>query len=68
MTALIVLAVAAWVVLLASVAVSMVVVVRCNRRRYDALAERINIDARIGYLTTQTLAAMREAARDKRGW
>jgi hypothetical protein len=36
---------------------------RRDRQRYEALAERINVDARLEYLTTQTLGAMRDAVR-----
>lgn len=36
---------------------------RKSRRLYVALAERIDVDARLEYLTTQTLAAMRDAVR-----
>lgn len=34
-----------------------------SRRQYRALAERIDVDTRLEYLTTQTFAAMRDAVR-----
>lgn len=36
---------------------------RQYRRSFHILAERLSIDARLEQLTTQTLSAMREAAR-----
>jgi hypothetical protein len=38
---------------------------RKSRRLYVALAERIDVDARLEYLTTQTLAAMRDVVRNE---
>jgi hypothetical protein len=40
---------------------------RQNRRAFDALAERLFVDGRIEALTTQTLAAMRDAVRRSGG-
>jgi hypothetical protein len=36
-----------------------------SREQYRELAERIDVDARIEYLTTQALINMRDAARER---
>lgn len=36
-----------------------------SREQYRELAERIDVDARIEYLTTQALTNMRDAARER---
>ena len=36
-----------------------------SREQYRELAERINVDARIEFLTTQALANMRDVARER---
>ncbi len=48
---------------LSSAGVIAVLAWRKSRRLYLALAERIDVDTRLEYLTTQTLAAMRDAVR-----
>lgn len=40
---------------------------RQYRRTFDILAERLSVDARLEQLTTQTLSAIREAARSRGG-
>ena len=54
--------------LVSGVGVWAAVVAWRDRGRYRALAERIDVDARIEYLTTQTLGAMRAAARQRPDW
>ena len=41
---------------------------RRDRRRSDLLAERLSAESRVAEFTAQTLAAMREAARQSRRW
>jgi hypothetical protein len=48
---------------LSSFGVMAMLLCRQNRRHYEELTERIDVDVRLAYLTTQTLGAMRDAAR-----
>lgn len=48
---------------LSSFGVMAIVASRQNRRHFEELAERIDVDVRLAYLTTQTLGAMRDVAR-----
>jgi hypothetical protein len=63
--AVIALGIAVIALLLASAGVVAALSCRKNRRRYESLAEQIDVDARLTYLTTQTLGAMRDVARDQ---
>jgi hypothetical protein len=49
---------------LSSFGVMAIVASRQNRRHYEELAERIDVDVRLAYFTTQTLGAMRDVTRD----
>jgi hypothetical protein len=49
---------------LSSLGVMAIMASRQNRRHYEELAERIDVDVRLAYLTTQTLGAMRDVTRD----
>lgn len=48
---------------LSSAALWVVITWRRDRRSLEVLAERLYVDSRMEALTTQTLAAMRDAAR-----
>jgi hypothetical protein len=49
---------------LSSLGVMAIMASRQNRRHYEELAERIDVDVRLAYFTTQTLGAMRDVTRD----
>lgn len=65
MIAVVTLIIAILALVLSSVGVVAALAWRKSRRQYEALAERIDVDARLEYLTTQTLAAMRDAVRSE---
>ncbi len=60
---MIALAIIVLAVLLLVVGAVAVMAWQSSRRGYEELAERINVDARLEFLTTQTLASMRDAVR-----
>jgi len=63
--AVVTLIIAVLALVLSSVGAVVAVAWRKSRRQYEALAERIDVDSRLEYLTTQTLAAMRDAVRSE---
>jgi len=65
--ALMALAIATAALILSVLGVLAAVAWRRNRRQYEALAERIDVDARMEYLTVQTLEAMHDAVRRRDG-
>jgi hypothetical protein len=66
-TALVALVVAALALALSGAGVWAAIAWRQDRSRLDALAERLYVDSRLEQLTSQALAAMREAARRAAG-
>ena len=66
MTALAALGIAALALVLSSAGVWALIAWRQNQQALGDLAERLNVDSRLEQLTAQTLAAMREAARQSR--
>ena len=67
MTAVAALAVAVVALVLSSTGVWALVAWRRSRHAFDELAERLYVDSRLEHLTTQTLAAMRDAVRRSGG-
>lgn len=67
MTAAVALVIAVLALALSGAGVWALVAWRQNRSRLDVLAERLYVDSRLEQLTTQALAAMREAARRASG-
>lgn len=63
MTALAALGIAVLALALSCAGVWALMAWRGNRRRFDALAERLYVDSKLEQLTVQTLVAMRELAR-----
>lgn len=68
MTAVVALGVAVLALVLSGAGILALIVWRENRNRVNGLAERLLVDARMEQLTSQTLAAMRDAARGRGGW
>ena len=67
MTVLVALGIAILALALSSAGVLALTAWQRNRQYFDALADRLSVDARMEQMTVQTLAAMREAAR-RGGW
>jgi len=63
MTAVMALGIAVLALVLSGAGVWALVAWRRSRRYFDELAERLFVDSRLEQLTTQTLAAMRDAVR-----
>lgn len=63
MTALMALGIAVLALVLSGAGVWALVAWRRSRQVFDELAERLYVDSRLEQLTTQTLAAMRDAVR-----
>lgn len=67
MTAVLALVIAVAALVSSSVGIYLLVAARGIRSQPDALAERLYLQSRLDALTTQTLAAMRDAARRAAG-
>lgn len=67
MTALAALGIAVLALVLSCAGVWALVAWRRSRHAFDELAERLYVDSRLEHLTTQTLAAMRDAVRRSGG-